>query len=42
MKYIWITNPENNKDILMKYVGQPTEEEIAAMEAAGYNPYESE
>jgi hypothetical protein len=27
LKYFWITNPENNKDILIEVVGEPSEEE---------------
>lgn len=27
LKYFWIANPENNKDILMEVVGEPSEEE---------------
>lgn len=28
LRYFWIVNPENNKDILMEVVGEPTDEEM--------------
>ena len=28
LKYFWITNPENNKDILIEVTGEPSEEEL--------------
>lgn len=29
MKYFWVTNPENNKDVLIQVEGEPSEEELA-------------
>jgi hypothetical protein len=28
MKYFWVTNPENNKDVLLQVLGEPSEEEL--------------
>ena len=35
MRYAWITNPENNREVLLQHLGQLTEAEIAQLEASG-------
>lgn len=40
MSYIWITNPENNKKILLKYVGDDTsDQQYEGDDEENYNPY---
>ena len=37
MSYIWITNPENNKKVLLRYKGELTDEERAQLESIQEN-----